>query len=135
MTTRRRVARAVLSFGALVQIFLMASLPVTKMNSSELQSFVTLAALFAVSVGSAVGLRRWGRESVATMVVGSVFAVYLLLRGAWAIQHHLWGTGPNVIPAQTISVVLAICALAPLPMALIEAWPLGRAATGLGESR
>jgi len=68
-TTRRRVARVVLSIGALFQLLLISALPVMQMNSYEMQKFISLAMLFVVSVGSAVGLRRWGRESIAMLAL------------------------------------------------------------------
>jgi len=59
----------VLSIGALLQLLLISALPVTQMNSYEMQKFISLAMLFVVSVGSAVDLRRWGRESIATLAL------------------------------------------------------------------
>lgn len=133
-TTRRRVARVVLGIGALFQILLIGGLPVGQMNSTEMQSFVSLAALFTVSVGCAVGLRRWGRESVSTLTVGSIYAMYLMLRVALAIRQHLSSADAPFSPAHTISVVLAVCALVPLPIALLAAWPLGMDSTEVRES-
>jgi hypothetical protein len=134
-TTRRRIARVVLCVGALFQIFLIGGLPLGQMNSTEMQSFASLAALFAVSVGCAVGLRRRGRESVATLTVGSIFAMYLMLRVALAIRQHLSSAEGPFSQVQTMSLVLATCAIAPLPIALLAAWPLGSGATNLGESK
>jgi hypothetical protein len=132
MTTRRRVTRALLAFGALAQLSLIASLPLGQMNSAEIQSFFSLAALVAISVGCAVSLRRWGRESVLTLAMGCAFATYLMVRGILSIRLREWGNGPSDHPVQLIGVLLALCALAPLPLALIEAWPLGSNETEAG---
>ena len=127
-TTRRRVARVVLSIGALFQLLLISALPVMQMNSYEMQKFISLSMLFVVSVGSAVGLRRWGRESIATLACGSVYAMYLMLQSAMAIQRQLSSNPPSFGPAGKLGVGLALGTLATLPIALLVAWPLGRVA-------
>ena len=133
-TRRRRVARVLLGLGALFQIFLIGGLPVSQMNSAEMDSFVSLAALFAVSVGCAVGLRRFGRESVATLTVGSIYAMYLMVRLPLAFRQQLSSAPAVSSPIQTISFVLALGALATLPIALLVAWPLGAEAPELRDN-
>ena len=120
----------VLSIGALLQLLLIAALPVVAMNSDEWRSFLSLFALLTVSIGSAIAPRRWGREAVVALTVGSVYAAFLIAWTAVVTYGELSTTSTRAKPTQILSLALALGTLATLPIALAFAWPLGRAAVG-----
>jgi hypothetical protein len=71
-----------------------------------------------------VSLKRWGREFVATLAVGAIYAMYLLTRLGIATRRRLLSAAPYFEPTRTWSVILAAATLVTLPIALVPAWPL-----------
>ena len=103
----------------------MSALPISHMTTPEIQSFISLAALFSISVGCAIALRRWSRESVATLIVGTIYSAYLLSRVVLELRQRIAMAAPFSHP-EKISVILALGTLATVPMALLFSWPLRR---------
>jgi hypothetical protein len=123
-TTRRRAARVILSIGALFKLFLIAGLPLFSMDWEAWRSFVSLFALLAMSIGSAIALRRWGRQAVAVLTVGSAYAAMVIAWSAVVTSRQLSNMTSPASPAQILSLVLALGTFATLPIALAFAWPL-----------
>ena len=123
-TTRRRAARVILSIGALFQLFLITGLPLFSMDWEAWRSFLSLIVLLTISIGSAIALRRWGREAVAVLAVGSAVAAILIAWSAVVTSRELSNMTSPASPAQILSVVLALGTFATLPIALVFAWPL-----------
>jgi uncharacterized membrane protein (DUF485 family) len=71
---------------------------------------------------------------VATLTVGSIFAIYLMVRLPLAFQQQLSSAPAVSSPAHTIAVVLALGTMATLPIALLVAWPLRAEAPELRDS-
>src|SRR5256885_6879234 len=105
-TTRRRAARVTLCIGALFQLLLIAALPLLSMDSNAWRSLISLFALLAVSIGSAIALRRRGREAVAALTVGSVYAAVVIVWNAVITARAPSNTTAN--PEQLPSFVLAL---------------------------
>jgi glucan phosphoethanolaminetransferase (alkaline phosphatase superfamily) len=124
MKTRRRIARVILCIGASLQFLLVSALPIGQMNSGEMQSFIRLTTMFVFTFGCVIGLRRWPRASTAVLTVGSIYALYLIVSSGMAIGHVRSTVASPFSPPQAIGFVLALCALATVPIALLVAWPL-----------
>jgi len=129
-TMRRRAARVVLCIGALFQLLLIAALPLSSMNPDELRSFLSLFALLVISIGSAITLRRWGRESVMALGIGSVYATIIIAWTAVVSFRSLSTTAGPADPARVASVLLALGVFATIPVAFALAWRLRHAAIG-----
>jgi hypothetical protein len=129
-TTRRRAARIVLIIGALFEFLLILALPLFAMDADAWRSFSSLLALLLLSIGSAIALRRWGREAVAALTIGSAYAAILI---AWttAVTYRELSTMPSsASSAQILGLALALGTFATVPVALAFAWPLRQVPAG-----
>jgi hypothetical protein len=125
---RQRSARTVLTAGALLQLLLILGLPIGQMDSSELESFLCLAALFVCSIAGAVLLARRARQAIAIIVFGVTLNAIMLIRWIERI-FPIFSVGyASVNVTVGWSYLISFVALATLPIAFALAWPLRRGA-------
>jgi hypothetical protein len=123
-TMRRRAARTILFVGALLQALLISALPLFSMDSDAWRSFLLLLVLLVVSIGSAIALRRWNRQVVMVLTIGSLYAAILIAWTAVVSLRQVMAMNAAVRTAQMLSITLALGTFATLPIALAIAWPL-----------
>jgi hypothetical protein len=128
--SRRRAARVVLSIGAFFQLLLVSALPLFDMDRNEWRSFLLLVVLLAVSIGSAIALRRWAHAAVNALAIGSVYATILIVWTAIVSSRDISAVPASGRTEQTFSLILALGAFATVPIALAFAWPLRRLGAG-----
>ena len=127
---RRRAARTVLIVGALLQLLLISALPLFAMDAEAWQSFISLSAMVVISIGSAITLRRWSRESVTALGIGSLYAMIIITWTAIVTFRSLSTTAGPADPARIASLLLALGTFGTIPLAFALAWPLRLVAMG-----
>lgn len=100
------------------------------MDAEAWRSFLSLVAMVAISIGSALALRRWNRESVMALAIGAVYATIII---AWttivSFRSLTMMAGP-AFPERIASMLFALGIYATIPAAFAIAWPLRHAAVG-----
>ena len=123
---RRRLARILLGIGAIVLIALLDAWRRHGAIPGATRSITLIVLLLAVSIPSAIALRRWPRATVTVLAIGSIYVAVLMTWTLYLAYRHAMQEHGRVSFSEILSIALTLGILATIPIALALAWPVRR---------
>jgi hypothetical protein len=119
------LARVILMLGAIVELLMMAALPLDHLTATERQSAIALGAMFIVSLGAAVSLARYPRTAIVLLGAETLYSAWAIAsRAANHVQFPPQAAHEPFVPSMVFGFVVAAAAYSAIPIALAIAWPM-----------